>query len=123
MDAIGAVTTISFWQLPGFIELAEKAGLSASAYKVQYALFWSRPFLLVAMVLLGATVSLRSFRFGGVQRMVIFGLIAGFGFFLMAEVTRQVGVAGLVSSHAAAWVPVTMAIFGSLTVLLYQEDG
>jgi lipopolysaccharide export system permease protein len=123
MDAIGAVTTISFWQLPDFIELAEKAGLNPSSYKVQYALFWSRPFLLVAMVLMGATVSLRSFRFGGIQGLVVTGLVAGFVFFIAVEVSRQVGVAGLVSPHAAAWVPVFMGIFASLTVLLHQEDG
>lgn len=123
MDAIGAVTTVSFWQLPGFIELAEKAGLNPSAYKVQYALLWSRPFLLVAMVLMGATVSLRSFRFGGVQSLVVTGLVGGFVFFIAVEVSRQVGVAGLVSSNAAAWVPVAIGILASLTVLLKQEDG
>lgn len=122
-DALGTVSTVSFWQLPAFIEIAEKAGLSATQYKVQYALLWSRPFLLAAMVLLGATVSLRSFRFGKIQTMVVTGIVGGFGFFLLAEVSRQFGASGLTSATAAAWIPVIIAICLSLTVLLHQEDG
>ena len=79
--------------------------------------------LLMAMVLLGATVSLRSFRSGGIQTMVVTGMIGGFGFFLMAEVSRQIGVAGLITPMAAVWVPVITSICVSLTVLLHQEDG
>jgi lipopolysaccharide export system permease protein len=75
------------------------------------------------MVLLAATVSLRSFRSGGIQTMVITGMIGGFGFFLLAEISRQVGVAGLVSPRVAIWVPVVTAALATLTVLLHQEDG
>lgn len=122
-DALGSVTTLSFWQLPDFIEVAERAGLSATQYRVQYAQLLARPFLLSAMVLLAATVSLRSFRSGGIQTMVVMGLIGGIGFFLLAEVSRQIAVAGLTSAHAAAWVPVFVAGMSALTVLLHQEDG
>ena len=37
----------------------------------------ARPFLLCAMVLLAAAVSLRFFRFGGVQKMVMSGILVG----------------------------------------------
>jgi lipopolysaccharide export system permease protein len=122
-DALGSVLSLSFWELPRIIEVIEKAGLSAAGYRVQYHLLLSRPFLLVTMVLLAATVSLRSFRSGGIQTMVIIGMVGGIGFFLMAEVSRQVGVAGLVSPWVAAWIPVSVAFLGSVTVLLHQEDG
>jgi lipopolysaccharide export system permease protein len=122
-DALGTVISLSFWELPALIEVVEKAGLSASRYRIQYELLLSRPLLLIAMVLLGATVSLRSFRSGGIQTMVASAMIGGFGFFLVAEVSRQVGVAGLVSPWVAVWVPVIMAALVSLTVLLHQEDG
>jgi lipopolysaccharide export system permease protein len=55
--------------------------------------------------------------------MLISGMTGGFGFLLLAEVSRQVCVAGLVSPSAAVWVPVASAILVSLTVLLHQEDG
>lgn len=122
-DALGTVISVSFWELPGLIEVAEKAKLSTSALKIQYELLLSRPLLCLAMVLLAATVSLRSFRSGGIQTMVITGMVGGFGFFLMAEVSRQIGVAGLAPPWVAVWIPVVLAILVTTTVLLHQEDG
>ena len=122
-DALGTVISVSFWELPGLIAAAEQSGLSAAPYRIQYELLLSRPLLLICMVLLAATVSLRSFRSGGIQTMVITGMIGGFGFFLLAEISRQVGVAGLVSPRVAIWVPVVTAALATLTVLLHQEDG
>jgi lipopolysaccharide export system permease protein len=83
----------------------------------------ARPVLCLAMVLLAATVSLRSFRSGGIQTMVVAGMVGGLGFFLMSEVSRQFGVAGLAPPWAAIWIPVVGAILASVTVLLHQEDG
>ncbi len=122
-DALGTAISVSFWELPGLIEATEKAGLSAAQFRIQYELLLSRPFLLLAMVLMGATVSLRSFRSGKVHHMVIYGMVVGFGFLLIAEVSRQIGVAGLVAPSIAVWFPVGLAVLLSVTVLLYQEDG
>lgn len=122
-DALGSEIAVSFWQLPKLIEVSEKAGLSASKYRMQYALLMSRPALLIAMLVLAATVSLRSFRSGGIQTMVLAGMLGGIGFFLLAEISRQVGVAGLLSPALAVWVPIGLALLVSVTVLLHQEDG
>jgi lipopolysaccharide export system permease protein len=122
-DALGTSLTLSFWELPGLIEVTEKAGLSANRFRIQYETLLARPVLLVVMVLLAATVSLRSFRSGGIQTMVITGMVGGFGFFLLSEIARQIGVAGLTPPSLAVWVPVAVACCGALTVLLHQEDG
>jgi lipopolysaccharide export system permease protein len=122
-DSLGTVFSISFWDLPNFIQIAEKAGLPATQYRVQYQLLLSRPFLLVTMVLIAATCSLRGFRFGNVQVNAVIGLSAGFAFFVFAEVSRNFAMAGLTSAVAAAWVPVIVAASLALTVLLYKEDG
>ncbi len=90
---------------------------------MQYQLLLSRPFLLVTMVLIAATCSLRGFRFGNVQINAIFGLAAGFVFFVLSEVSRNLAMAGVTSAAAAAWVPVIIAASLALTVLLYKEDG
>ncbi len=122
-DSLGTVFSISFWDLPNFIQIAEKAGLPATQYRVQYQLLLSRPFLLVTMVLIAATCSLRGFRFGNVQINAVFGLAAGFIFFVLSEMSRNFAMAGLTSAVAAAWVPVIIAASLALTVLLYKEDG
>jgi lipopolysaccharide export system permease protein len=122
-DALGTVFAVSFWDFPGLIEVTEKAKLSADKLKIQYEILWSRPLLCVAMVLLAATVSLRSFRSGGIQTMVATGMIGGFAFFLFSEISRQFGVAGLAQPWAAVWLPVVLLVVISSTVLLHQEDG
>jgi lipopolysaccharide export system permease protein len=122
-DALGTEFSISFWDLPNFIEIAERAGLPATQYRVQYQLLLSRPFLLVTMVLIAATCSLRAFRFGSIQLSALGGVSAGFAFFVLAEVSRNFAMAGLTSAMAAAWVPVIIAASLALTMLLYKEDG
>jgi lipopolysaccharide export system permease protein len=122
-DALGSLMSVSFWELPALIEVSEKAKLSSDRLRIQYEALMSRPLLCAAMVLLAATVSLASFRSGRIQTMVIAGLVGGFGFFLLAEVSRQIGVAGLAPPWAAIWLPVVLVLFVSATVLLHQEDG
>ncbi len=54
------------------------AGLKSAPYHIQFQqLLVSRPFLLALMVLLAGTVSLKSFRSGGVQTMVVAGISGG----------------------------------------------
>ena len=122
-DALGTVFSISFWDFPGLIEVAEKAKLSAEKLRVQYETLWARPLLCIAMVLLAATVSLRSFRSGGIQTMVSTGMLGGLGFFLVSEISRQIGIAGLAPAWASVWLPVLLVVVLSATVLLHQEDG
>lgn len=122
-DALGTVFSVSFWQLPSLIEVTEKAALSAAKLRVQYEMLLSRPLLCVAMVLLAATVSLKSFRSGGIQTMVGTGMLGGFIFFLISEISRQFGIAGLTPAWAAVWLPVVLLLVICSTVLLHQEDG
>lgn len=122
-DALGTVISVSFWELPDLIYVTERAGLSTNNLRIQYQLLLTRPLLCIAMVFLAATVSLRSFRGGGIQTMVVTGMVGGLGFFLFTEISRQIGIAGLAPVWAAVWVPVVLVILISVTVLLHQEDG
>ena len=123
LDALGTANAFSVFELPAVIDMVERGKLPAARFRVQYEMMKSRPFLLVAMVLLAATVSLRSFRQGGIQTMVATGMIGGVGFFLLTEISRQAGLAGLLPAAVAMWLPVLIACLGSVTVLLNQEDG
>ena len=122
-ESFATPETVPFWQLPTYIELADRAGLLAARYRLQYQQLLARPFLLAAMVLLAASVSLRFFRFGGVQKMILSGISAGFLLFVLSKITEDMSKSELLSPVAAAWIP---AVIGSLTgfvALLYQEDG
>ncbi len=123
MNSLGSIETLSFWELPGFIDFAKKAGIPTEQYELQYQLFFSRPILMAAMVLIAATCSLKAFRFGRIQTMVLTGLTGGFGFFIFSEISRKVGASGLVPIPVAAWAPALIALLLAASVLLHQEDG
>ena len=112
-----------FWQLLSYIRLAENAGLAAAGYRVQFYTLLAQPFNLVAMAILAASVSLRAFRFGGVQRMVLAGTIFGFLLYVLAKVTADVSKAGLMPPLMAAALPPLVGGLTGLMTLLYQEDG
>jgi lipopolysaccharide export system permease protein len=123
LESFATPETVSFWQLPVYINRAEQAGLGASGYRLQYQLLLAEPFLLAAMVLLAASVSLRFFRFGGVPKMVLSGIGAGFLLYILSKVTADLSKAELMHPGAAAWVPVLFGAVTGFVVLLYQEDG
>jgi lipopolysaccharide export system permease protein len=114
---------VPFWQLPFYIEMAENAKLAASGYRLQYQKLLARPFLLAAMVLLAAAFSLRFFRFGGVQKMVLGGITAGFLLYVMSKVTDDLSKAELLYPFAAAWLPVLAGGLTGFVALLHLEDG
>jgi lipopolysaccharide export system permease protein len=122
-ESFATPETVPFWQLPQYINLADSAGLVAAGYKLQYQKLLARPFLLTAMVFLAAAVSLRFFRFGGVQKMVLYGVGAGFLLYVFSKVTEDFSKAELMHPVAAAWLPVLMGGLAGLVTLLYLEDG
>jgi lipopolysaccharide export system permease protein len=122
-ESFATPETVSFWGLQQYIELAEQAGLGAAGYKLQYQLLLARPFLLTAMVLLAASVSLRFFRFGGVTRMILSGVIAGFLLYVLSKVTEDMSKAALIHPVAAAWLPVLAGGLTGFVALLHLEDG
>ncbi len=122
-ESFATPETVPFWQLPSYIELADRAGLGAAGYRLQYHLLLARPFLLAAMVLLAASVSLRFFRFGGVQKMVLSGISAGFLLFVLSKITEDMSKSELMSPVLAAWIPVLVGSLTGFVALLHQEDG
>jgi lipopolysaccharide export system permease protein len=115
--------TVSFWQLPSYIRSSESSGFATAGYRLQYHKLLARPFLLAAMVMLAASVSLRFFRFGGVQKMVLSGVGAGFLLYILSKVTEDLSKAELMHPLAAAWLPVCVGGLAGFMALLYQEDG
>jgi lipopolysaccharide export system permease protein len=122
-ESFATPETVPFWQLPTYIKMADRAGLQAAGYRLQYDELLARPFLLAAMVLLAASVSLRFFRFGGVQKMVLSGITAGFLLFVLSKITEDMSKSQLLSPVAAAWTPILVGSLTGFVVLLFQEDG
>lgn len=112
-----------FWDLPGVADRTAEAGLDANGYRLQFQTLLARPLLLVAMVLVSASFSLRFFRFGGVAKTLSGGVAAGFVLYIVTKVLSDLGGAGMISPLVAAWSPALVgSMLGTLT-LLYSEDG
>jgi lipopolysaccharide export system permease protein len=115
--------SVSFWRLPSAIAQQGAAGLEANDYRLQYQTLMARPILLVAMVLIAATVSLRFARLGGIGVMILSGIGAGFVLYVVTKMAKDLGIAGLVDPATAAWTPAVVGVLIGFTVLLNQEDG
>ena len=122
-ETFSTAETVPFWQLPAMIDMADRAGLQAVAYKLQYYKLIARPFMLAARVMLAAAFSLRFFRFGGVQKMVLGGVASGFLLYVMSKITDDLSKAELMHPIVAAWLPVSVGGLTGFVALLYQEDG
>ncbi len=122
-ESFATPESVPFWDLPSYIDTAERSGLGAAGYRLQYQKLIARPFLLAAMVLLAAAVSLRFFRFGGVQKMVMSGILSGFLLYVLSKVTEDLSKADIMPALAAAWLPVLVGALTGFVALLYQEDG
>ena len=122
-ESFSTPETVPFWQLPLYIDMAEHAQLAAAGYRLQYQKLLSRPFMLAAMVLLAAAFSLRFFRFGGVQKMVLGGVISGFLLYVISKITDDLAKAELMYPVFAAWLPVLLGGLTGFVALLYSEDG
>lgn len=114
---------VSFWALPGLIQVTEQQATPANRLRMQYHTLLSRPLLLLAMVLIAAVVSLRFTRAGNIGRMILSGVVAGFVLYVISEIAKDLGESGIVPPAIAAWFPSVVAIVLGLTVLLFQEDG
>ncbi|MFV2092994.1 MAG: LptF/LptG family permease [Hyphomicrobiales bacterium] len=123
VESLASPTSISFWDLPNFIEIATKAGLSAKRYRVQYQFLLAQPLLFFSMVLVAATFSLRLFRLGQITRMVVSGILVGFALFLASYISRALGGNGTIPPVIAGWWPAVVASLAGMTVLFFQEDG
>ena len=123
LNEFASPNTIGFWTLPGFIKQTRAAGLDASRYSMRFHALIAAPVLFIAMALIGAIVCLRLARLGGTSRLIATGGGAAVGLFFVTQLASSLGSAGAVTPVVAAWSPALFALFVSLTILAYREDG
>ena len=122
-NSFASPDTLSFWALPGFIEVLEAAGFSAVRHRLHFQALLSLPVLAAAMALLAAGFSMRSARRGGVARMLAAGIAAGFALFVLDRIAGEFGEAGTLPVALAAWAPTMAGLLIALALLLHLEEG
>ncbi len=122
-ESFASPETISFWDLPYFIQTARKAGFSATRYMLYFDSLLVMPALFAAMVFMAASFSLRLARLGGLLRVILYSALAGFGVYFFGNVTTALGDSGILPVALAASAPATAAILLGMTLVFHQEDG
>jgi lipopolysaccharide export system permease protein len=122
-DSFAPPETVSFWALPGFIGVLERAGFSALRHRLHWYALTADPALLCAMVLLAATFSLRPIRRGGTAVRMVGGIITGFVLYFLSDVVSALGVSARIPVALAAWSPATISCLLGTAMLFHLEDG
>ncbi|UWP99604.1 LPS export ABC transporter permease LptG [Aliiroseovarius crassostreae] len=122
-DSFGKPSNISIWDLPSFITRLKEAGFSPRLHQVWLQIELSTPLFLVAMVLIGASFTMRHTRFGRTGIMVVSALVLGFGFYFIRNFAQILGENGQIPVIFAAWTTPISGILLSLGFLLHLEDG
>ncbi len=122
-ESFASPETMSFWDLPGFIETLEGAGFSALRHRLHWHSILSIPLLLCAMVLIAATFSLRLTRRGGTGLLILVGLFAGFLLYFLTDIVLALGMSASIPVVLAAWAPAGVFALLGIAMLLHLEDG
>ena len=122
-DSFGTPSSIPIWELPAFISRLQEAGFSAQRHVVWFHGELSMPAFLVAMVLIGASFTLRHQRVGRTGMMVMFAVLLAFVLYFLRSFALVLGENGQLPVILAAWAPPVAAMGLSLGILLHNEDG
>ncbi len=115
--------SISFFELPTFINKLEKSGFSALGHILQWHKIMSSPFFYAGMVLIGAIFSLKAPRQGMIGYSITFTIIFGFIIYFLSNLVSSIGLSGSIPIIVSAWTPVIITIFIGVGLLLHYEDG
>jgi lipopolysaccharide export system permease protein len=122
-DSFAPPETLSFWELPGFIATLRAAGFSALNHRIHWHTLLSSPLLLLAMVLIAATFSLRLTRRGYTGLLIVAGVFSGLVLYVVTDVVLALGLAGSVPAVLAAWTPAGVSALLGAATLFHLEDG
>lgn len=122
-DSFASPATLSFWSLPGFIEVLEEAGFSAVRHRLHWHSLLATPLLLCAMLLIAANFALRASTRSGVAMVVLGALGGGFILFFITDLSVALGRAGNLPVMLAAWAPAAISTLLGIALLLNLEDA
>ena len=122
-DSFASPETVSFWGLPRFIETLEATGFSALPHRLQLHTLIAEPILLIAMVMIAASFSMRLSRRGGAPLLIGAGVLTSFLLFVLTQVVHAIGLGGGVPVVLAAWTPAGVSLMAGIALLMHLEDG
>jgi len=115
--------TLSFWDLPGFINEARAAGFAPTRYELKWQSLLAYPLLLAVMAGLGAAFSLQLQRLGNLARWGAAGVGVGLFLFFYSQLAGAFAMTQTVPAAVAAWSAPLAGMFIALAMVAFMEDG
>ncbi len=113
----------TIWNIPEQIKKLEAAGFSTLALKMSFHEELSLPLTFIAMMIIGASFTMKHARLGGTPSAVLAAILTAFSFFFLRRFTLILGQNGEIPIIIAAWAAPLAIIFILLALLLHLEDG
>ncbi len=116
--------TLSFWELPAFIDVLEDAGFSAVAHRLHFHSMLASPVIACVMVLFAAAFTVRpQQRRGTTLHSIVGAALTGFLLYTFDRVISEIGSSAAIPVVLAAWAPAGVGLALGLAALLHLEDG
>ncbi len=123
IDRFVTPASLSFWQLPPFIQEARQAGFAPTRYELKWQSLLAYPLLLAAMAGLGAAFSLQLQRLGNLARWGAAGVGIGLFLFFYSQLAGAFAMTQAVPAAVAAWSAPLAGVFIALSIVAFMEDG
>ncbi len=123
IDRFVSPASLSFWELPGFIQEAQRAGFAPTRYELKWQSLLAYPLLLAAMAGLGAAFSLQLQRLGNLARWGAAGVGVGLFLFFYGQLAGAFAMTQSVPAAVSAWSAPFAGIFIALAIVAFMEDG
>lgn len=123
VEGFSAPERIAWWNLRSYIQGLEEAGFSARVHRLWMQSELARPLLLVGMVMIGASLTMRHTRAGSTGPLVIAAIALGFLAYFINNFARILGENGQIPLTMAAWAPPVATILLAMGIILHLEDG
>lgn len=115
--------TISFWKLPEYINNLENSGFNSKKHVIYYHHLISFPLILVTMVMLGCSLSIRKARAKFQFFNIFIGIVSGIFFHFITDVLKTLGTSGNLPIFFSVWGVPLITISILLGILIHLEDG
>ena len=115
--------TISIWNLPKFIKIAEQAGFTATRHKTKFYSILVFPLFLSSMLIIAAPFSIRFIRSEKTNNLILSGLLCGLLLYTLSNVISAFGASGSINPILSAWSPPILAILLGVSALIFIEEG
>ena len=123
LESFASPETMSFWDLPGFVDDLEAAGFSSHRHHLHFYSLLALPILLCSMVLIAAAFTVHINKRSGAFFAIIGGVVASFLLYVLGDVVYALGLSTNVPTQLAAWTPAGVTAMLGLALLLHLEDG